>query len=75
MAVTAQALAGCGGMADLLWSQAWLTDMGIFEGGCPCEAPFSGPRAIAETGPLDLSRKARMRLRFRQTFSPGAWAA
>src|ERR1700761_8333909 len=35
MAVTAQASAGCGGMADLLWSQAWLTDTGIFEGGCP----------------------------------------
>jgi hypothetical protein len=69
------ALAGRGGMADLLWSHAWLSDIVAFEDDYPDEASFSDTRPLAEIGSIDLSRKARMKLRFRQTFGSGAWAA
>ena len=74
MAVTAQALAGRGGMPGLLWSQVWLLEALTVGENSPDEASFAETIPLAEIR-SDYSRRATMKLRFRETFVPGDRAA
>ena len=75
MAVTAQALAGRGGMPGLLWSHAWLTEALTSGADSPDEASFADTIPLTETRPAYYAPRAKMRGRFRQAFVPGDRAA
>lgn len=75
MAVTAHALAGRGGMAGLLWSNAWLSEVVVSREDCPDKASCPDTIPPTEIRPVYLSRKATAKLRFRQKFGSDAWAA
>jgi hypothetical protein len=75
MAVTAQALAGHGGMPGLLWSRAWLTDGLATADKYPDEASFSDTVPLTKIGPACSSRRARMRQKFQRALVDGNLAA
>jgi hypothetical protein len=75
MAVTAQSLAGRGGMPGLLWAHAWLTEALATPENCPDKASFPDTKHITEIGPECSARRARMKQRFQQAFVVGNWAA
>lgn len=75
MAVTAQALAGHGGMPGLLWSNAWLTDGLAVADNYPDEASFSDTVPLAKIGPACTSRRARMKQKFQRALEAGNLAA
>ncbi len=74
MAVTAQALAGRGGMPGLLWSHAWLTEALIGQES-PDEASFADTVPLTEIRPAHYSPSAQVRDKLRQAFVPGDRAA
>jgi hypothetical protein len=75
MAVTAQALAGRGGMAGLLWSNVWLTDALAVTENCPDEASFSDTTPLTQIGLACSSPRARVKQRFQRAFVDGNQAA
>lgn len=70
-AVTAEALAGRGGMPGLLWSHVWLTEAL----GSPDEVSFADTTPLTEMSCGYDSRRARRKLRFRDALIPGDRAA
>lgn len=75
MAVTAQALAGRGGMTCLLWSHVWLTDALAVTENCPDEASFSDTTPLTQIGLACSSPRARVKQRFQRAFMDGNLAA
>jgi hypothetical protein len=75
MAVTAQALAGRGGMPGLLWSHAWLTEALTSGADSPDETSFADTIPLTEIRPAYYSPSAKTRGRFRQAPVPSDRAA
>jgi hypothetical protein len=75
MAVTAQALAGRGGMPGLLWSHVWLTDALTATEKCPDEASFEDTLSLTEIGSECSSHRARVKQRSQRAFVDGNQAA